>query len=85
MLTYTNDDTQQVCFAVEVRVPTDLAALFAAAMTGNDDDIVLAAEKAMNGRIGTLYASCENVEMSATDGSSRAVKRELLDVARSVA
>ena len=48
-MTYTTDE--EVCFAIEVRVPLALAAAFAAAMTGDDDDIILAAEHLMLERI----------------------------------
>lgn len=40
-----------VRFSIEVEVPFWQAAIFAEAMTGNDDDIVLAAETAMRDRI----------------------------------
>lgn len=40
-----------VVFAIEVRVPLRQAPIVADAMTGNDDDIVLAAEHAMRDRI----------------------------------
>ncbi len=43
-MTYTTDE--EVCFAIEVRVPLRFAAAFAAAMTGDDEDIILAAEHA---------------------------------------
>lgn len=40
-----------VRFAIEVKVPMRQAPLLAEALTGNDDDIVLAAEKAMRERL----------------------------------
>lgn len=40
-----------VRFAIEVRVPMRQAPIVAEALTGNDDDIVLAAETAMRERI----------------------------------
>jgi hypothetical protein len=47
------EETQDgwVVFAVEVRVPMRQAPIVAGALTGHDDDIVLAAETAMRERI----------------------------------
>lgn len=44
-------DGNWVQFAVEVKVPIRQAPIFAEALTGNDDDIILAAETAMRERI----------------------------------
>lgn len=41
----------RVFFQLEVGVPLAQAATFSEALTGNDDDIVLAAERAMRDRI----------------------------------
>lgn len=43
---------EQVCFGVEIRVPFSLAEAFRARLTGNDDDIVLAAELGIEQAIG---------------------------------
>jgi hypothetical protein len=40
-----------VTFAIEVRVPLRQAPIVAGAMTGNDDDLILAAETALRERI----------------------------------
>jgi hypothetical protein len=84
MPVYVNDDEQQVCFAIEVRVPFALAAQFAAALTGNDDDVILAAETAMRQRIGARGA-VESIELWPDDYPPASVKRELLDAAASIA
>lgn len=42
---------ERVIFAVEVSVPFSQSAAFAEALTGNDDDIILAAEHAVRARI----------------------------------
>jgi hypothetical protein len=56
-----------VTFAIEVRVPMRQAPILADAMTGNDDDVVLAAEKAMRERIeDAVLTDAEEVE--ARDG-----------------
>lgn len=44
-----------VSFAVEVKVPAEQVEAFAGALTGNDDDIILAAETAMRERVGRVY------------------------------
>lgn len=44
-----------VTFRLELRVYAHQAEAFAAAMTGNDDDVILAAETAMRERIGRVY------------------------------
>lgn len=49
---YTAEAEEQVCFGVEVRVPFSLAQAFLARLTGNDDDIVLAAELGIEQAIG---------------------------------
>ena len=49
---YRNDDEEQVCFNVEVRVPYAQAEGFAAQLSGDDDDIILAAETAIRKRLG---------------------------------
>lgn len=49
---YTNNEEEQVCFDIEVRVPFSQARAFAKAMTGHDDDVILAAETAIRERIG---------------------------------
>lgn len=65
-----------VTFAVECRVPVEQAEAFAKAMTGNDDDIVLAAETAMRERVGRVYdVELEEVELGVPD--EREVKRVL--------
>jgi hypothetical protein len=52
-----------VRFAIEVRVPLRQASIVAAALTGNDDDVILAAERAMRERIeDTVEQRAEAVE-----------------------
>ena len=82
-MVYANEE--QVCFNVEVRVPFALAEAFAAAMTGDDEDVILAAETAMRERIDALGAR-ESIELHPDDsvpvGSAiSTVKRELLEAA----
>lgn len=82
---YRNDEAQ-VCFDIEVRVPYAQAAAFAAAMTGSDDDVILAAEHAMRERIGGL-GDRESVELRAVDwlpcgANPGEAARVLLDAAR---
>jgi hypothetical protein len=60
---YTAHTEEQVRFNVEVRVPFALAAAYADALTGEDDDIILAAERAMRERLDALGAS-ESIELS---------------------
>ena len=60
---YTAHNEQQVCFNIEVRVPFALAAAFADALTGNDDDIILAAETAMRDHLDARGAA-ESIELS---------------------
>lgn len=43
---------EQVVFGVEIRVPFSLAAAFEARLTGNDNDILLAAELGIEEAIG---------------------------------
>ena len=62
-MTYTTDE--EVCFAIEVRVPLALAAAFAAAMTGDDDDIILAAEHLMRERIPGAVDADASIELMA--------------------
>lgn len=59
----TNTDAEDVSFGIEVRVPFSQAKAFADALTGNDDDIILAAETAMRERLGR--GSDEEVELRA--------------------
>ena len=60
---YTAHAEQQVCFMIEVRVPFAFADAFADALTGDDDDIILAGEKAMRERLDALGA-IESIELS---------------------
>jgi hypothetical protein len=60
---YVAQAEEQVCFNIEVRVPFALAAAFAAALTGGDDDIILAGEAAMRQRLHALGA-IESIELS---------------------
>lgn len=78
---YHADVEQQACFNVEVRVPYELAAAFADAMTGFDDDILLAAELAMRKRLGSMGAD-ENVELAGW--SDDTVREFLRDAAAKV-
>jgi hypothetical protein len=75
MPVYVNDDEQQVCFAIEVRVPFALAQAFGAAMTGHDDDVILAAETAMRHRVEGALGANDSIELASDD---REIKRELL-------
>lgn len=54
-----HDTEAEVIFDVQVRFPRHLVAAFAAAFTGDDDDIILAGEKAMRERLGDLSAEVE--------------------------
>ena len=60
---YTAHTEQQVGFNIEVRVPFAFAAAFADALTGDDDDIILAAETAMRVHLDARGAS-ESIELS---------------------
>lgn len=73
-----HDTEAEVSFEVEVRFPRSLAPAMAEALTGNDDDIVLAAERAMRERIGNESA---NVELSPPVGLDEYLN-ELADVER---
>jgi hypothetical protein len=53
---------EQVCFGVEIRVPFSQAAQFAELLTGNDDDILLAAEQGIRNRL-EMGADTEEVEL----------------------
>ncbi|MCA1571014.1 MAG: hypothetical protein LC798_11975 [Chloroflexi bacterium] len=75
MPVYVNDDEQQVCFAIEVRVPFALAPAFAAAMTGHDDDVILAAETAMRHRVEGALGANDSIELASDE---HPIKRELL-------
>ena len=76
---YTADEEQQVCFAIEVRVPFGQAARFAEHLTGDDNDVILAAEQAMRKRIDGM-GDLEAVELwPAAD--ERAIRRALLHAA----
>ena len=74
MTTYTTDDV--VCFAIEVRVPLAFAAAFAAAMTGNDDDVILAAEHLMRERVEALGADA-SIELMVDTVAARAALRDV--------
>lgn len=52
---------------IELRLPRAHAAAFAEAMTGNDDDVLLAAETAMRERIGRDYSPFMELELSYFD------------------
>jgi hypothetical protein len=65
-----------IIFILDVEVPAHQAAAFEAAMTGNDDDIFLAAETAMRERVGRSYdVELEELELGVPDEAS--VKRAL--------
>lgn len=55
-------DRDDVTFEVVVRVPPSAASAFALAMTGNDDDVILAAEHAINDRLGLPHAGAVELE-----------------------
>lgn len=69
-----------VRFSVDVEVPFWQARIFAEAMTGNDDDIILAAEKAMRERIEEAVEEFEpmgnNVYYEPTDRVELAVPEQ---------
>jgi hypothetical protein len=53
-----------VTFTMEVEVPAEQVEAFREAMTGDDDDIILAAETAMRERVGRSYdVDFEEVEI----------------------
>ena len=74
-MTYTTDE--EVCFAIEVRVPLALAAAFAAAMTGDDDDIILAAEHLMRERIPGAVDADASIELMADTTAATAALRDV--------
>lgn len=59
---HTNHPDDTVSFNIEVRVPIALAGAVADALTGDDADIVLAAETAMRVRVDALDAT-ESIEL----------------------
>jgi hypothetical protein len=59
-----------IIFNVEVEIRAEQAEAFAGAMTGNDDDIFLAAETAMRERVGRVYdVESEELEVGIPDES----------------
>jgi hypothetical protein len=60
---YTSDTEPQVRFSIEASVPFALATSFADALTGNNDDIILAGETAMRKRLDAVGA-IESIELS---------------------
>lgn len=54
----------RVCFVIEVSVPFAQAKAFATALTGNDNDIVLAAEHAMRDHIEGDMLDSEGIELA---------------------
>lgn len=73
-----------IVFNVDVNVPQEQAGAFAEAMTGNDDDIVLAAERAIRDRLSDVDVrydlTDEEVELGVPDESD--VKHALEHYAR---
>lgn len=55
-------DEPTIRFDVQVELPAEYAQRYFDAMTGNDDDILLAAEKAMRERLGSIGS--REVELS---------------------
>jgi hypothetical protein len=75
MLAYADENAQQVCFEIQVRVPFALATAFAKMMTGNDDDVILVAETAMRYHVEGAFDACDSIELVS---DNREIKRELL-------
>lgn len=76
---YVADHERQVCFGIEVRVPFEQAARFADDLSGNDDDIILAAETAMRELVGRRFG--EEVELWLGPRKDT-LRRELLKAAK---
>lgn len=69
-----------ITLKLEVTIPLELADAFADAMTGHDDDVILAAETAIRERIDGMSAN-PSVEIW-TDHRDRGTIRELARSAR---
>lgn len=76
---YINEDEEQVCFDIEIRVPYSQARTFAQALTGNDDDVLLAAETAIRKRLGRQTG--EEVELWLGPPGGREISDVMLAVA----
>lgn len=77
---YITETEEQVCFGIEVRVPFSQAAQFAAGLTGNDNDIVLAAEHGIREQL-QMDGSGQEVEL-VLGPERKTLQRELRDAAR---
>lgn len=86
-----NEDRETVSIQVTVQIPIIIANGFAKAITGNDDDILLAAETAMRERLEDVphigaygdpstetQIQVEQVELSFSEPDEGALREELL-------
>jgi hypothetical protein len=70
-----NEASNDISFGVEIRVPQAQAKAFAALLTGNDDDVILAAETAIRETLGRDW---QNEEVEIVTGPDRNQLREQL-------
>lgn len=63
---------------LRLRVPGRFAPAFVAGLTGNDDDVLLAAEKAIRAKVGES-AVTENVELDGLDREEQAALELMAD------
>jgi hypothetical protein len=73
-------DEPTIVLHVEVRLPAEQARTFLEAMTGNDDDVLLAAERGMRDRMGTPD-SLREIELSYVESESDVRERMEIEAA----